>query len=191
MKRREVIAGLGATAAWPLAALAQATARTARVGFLSGAALNTMAPLHGAFLDQLRSKGWQEGKNLVIERRHTEGRAELFAARAAELLALSPDVIVASNSQSVAAAKAQTASIPIVMIDVSHPVEAGFIRSLAQPGSNVTGVTNQSKDIAMKHYELLREIGPAVQRVALVFTPSNAGSTRLRGADHRRSWRGY
>ena len=105
-----------------------------------------------------------------------DGRKSWCAARAAELLTLSPDVIVASNSQAVAAAKAQTASIPIVMIDVSHPVEAGFIRSLAQPGSNVTGVTNQSKNIAMKHYELLREISPAVQRVALVFTPSNAGS---------------
>jgi putative ABC transport system substrate-binding protein len=178
MRRREVMVGLAAAAAWPLGALAQVTARTARVGILSGAALNTpaTAPLHGAFVDQLRSKGWQEGQNLIIERRHTEGRAELFAARAAELLALSPDVIVASNSQAVAAAKAQTASIPIVMIDVSHPVEAGFIKSLAQPGSNVTGVTNQGKDIAMKHYELLREIRPSIQRIALVFTPSNAGS---------------
>ena len=178
MKRRQVIVGLAASAAWPLAALAQATPKTARVGFLSGAALNTPAttPLHEAFVDQLRSKGWQEGQNLIIERRHTEGQVELFAARAAELLALSPDVVVASNSQAVAAVKAQTSSIPIVMIDVSHPVEAGFIRSLANPGANVTGVTNQGKDIALKHYELLREISPAFQRVALVFTPSNAGS---------------
>src|SRR5918993_829269 len=178
MRRRQVIVGLAAAAAWPLGALAQVTARTARVGILSGAALNTpaTAPLHGAFVDQLRSKGWQEGQNLIIERRHTEGRAELFAARAAELLALSPDVIVASNSQAVAAVKAQTSSIPIVMIEVSHPVEAGFISSLANPGANVTGVTNQGKDIALKHYELLREISPAFQRVALVFTPSNAGS---------------
>src|SRR3954454_24678577 len=70
----------------------------------------------------------------------------------------------------------QTSSIPIVMLDVSHPVEAGFIKSLASPGSHVTGLTNQSKDIAAKHYDLLREINPRVERVALIFTPSNAGS---------------
>jgi putative ABC transport system substrate-binding protein len=62
------------------------------------------------------------------------------------------------------------------MLDVSHPVEAGFIKSLASPGSNVTGLTNQTKDIAAKHYDLLREINPRVERVALLFTPSNAGS---------------
>jgi putative ABC transport system substrate-binding protein len=91
-------------------------------------------------------------------------------------MASSPDVIVATNSQAVAAAMSQTSSIPIVMLDVSHPVEAGFIKSLASPGSNVTGLTNQSKDIAAKHYDLLREINPRVERVALLFTPSNAGS---------------
>jgi putative tryptophan/tyrosine transport system substrate-binding protein len=72
--------------------------------------------------------------------------------------------------------KTSLKAIPIVIIDVSHPVEAGFVRSLSSPGLNVTGVTNQGKDIALKHYDLLREINPHLERVGLIFTPSNAGS---------------
>jgi putative ABC transport system substrate-binding protein len=101
---------------------------------------------------------------------------EMFAARAAELVALSPDVIVAPNSQAVAAAIAQTATIPIVMLNVSHPVEAGFIKSLVSSGTNVTGTTNQMKDVDAKLTELLRETRPGIASIGVIFTPSNAGS---------------
>jgi putative ABC transport system substrate-binding protein len=161
----------------PSSAFAQTVMRTARVGILSGASIThpAAAPLFKALFDELRLKGWEEGRNLVVEARNAEGRAELYPARATELVALSPDVIVATNSQAVGAVIAHTSSIPIVMIDVSHPVEAGFVKSLANPGSNVTGVTNQHKDIALKHYDLLR-VAPNVERLAMLFTPSNAGS---------------
>jgi putative tryptophan/tyrosine transport system substrate-binding protein len=172
------VALLGLTQAALSSAVAQASKKTGRVALLSGVAVTSeaLAPPFRAFMEQMRLRGWEEGRNLVLDLRNTDGRADLFGARAAELVASSPDVIVATNSQAVAAAMSQTSSIPIVMLDVSHPVEAGFIKSLASPGSHVTGLTNQSKDIAAKHYDLLREINPRVERVALIFTPSNAGS---------------
>jgi putative tryptophan/tyrosine transport system substrate-binding protein len=187
MRRREFVTGLSALSTALLAVLgasapnsvsAQASNKTARLAILSGNAVTSPAvtPLFRAFIEQLRLMGWDEGRNLVLDARHTEGRAELFAPRAAEIVASSPDVIFATNSQAIAALKAHTSSIPIVMADVSHPVEAGFIQSLARPGSNVTGVTNQSKDIGDKHYDFLREIEPRIERVAVMFTPSNAGS---------------
>src|SRR4051812_17415410 len=172
------VALLGLTRATLSPAVAQASKKTGRVALLTGNAVTsqTLAPPFRAFMEEMRLRGWEEGRNLVLDLRHTDGRADLFGARAAEMVASSPDVIVATNSQSVAAAMSQTSSIPIVMLDVSHPVEAGFIKSLASPGSNVTGLTNQTKDIAAKHYDLLREINPRVERVALLFTPSNAAS---------------
>jgi putative ABC transport system substrate-binding protein len=133
-------------------------------------------PFLDAFVDRLRALGWEQGRNLIIETRHTDGKSEQYAALAAELVALTPDVIVAPNSQAVAAAIAQTASIAIVMIGVSHPVEAGFIKSLANPASNVTGITNQLKDVDLKHYELLREIRPGLERIGVIFTSRNPGS---------------
>jgi putative ABC transport system substrate-binding protein len=162
----------------PIPAYAQAGNKTARLAILSGNAITSPAvtPLFRAFVEQLRLMGWDEGRNLVLDARHTEGRAELFLQRAAEIVSSSPDVIFATNSQAIAALKAQTSSIPIVMADVSHPVEAGFVQALARPGSNITGVTNQSKDIGDKHFEFLREINPGIERVAVMFTPSNAGS---------------
>jgi putative tryptophan/tyrosine transport system substrate-binding protein len=162
----------------PRTGLAQSSNKAGRVAILSGisVALPPAAPLFRAFMESLRAKGWEEGRNLTLDARHTDGQAELFGTRAAEIVASSPDVIVATNSQAVAATMARTTSTPIVMIDVSHPVEAGFVKSLSSPGLNVTGVTNQGKDIAIKHYDLLREINPHLERVGLLFTPSNAGS---------------
>ena len=162
----------------PRTGLAQSSNKAGRVAILSGisVALPPAAPLFRAFMETLRAKGWEEGRNLTLDARHTDGQAELFGTRAAEIVASSPDVIVATNSQAVAATMARTTSTPIVMIDVSHPVEAGFVKSLSSPGLNVTGVTNQGKDIAIKHYDLLREINPHLERVGLLFTPSNAGS---------------
>ena len=106
-------------------------------------------------LERLRLLGWERGRNLIVETRYTESRPELFASAAAELVALSPDVIVAPNSQAVEAAMTQTASVPIVMLNVADPVGAGFIKSLANPGSNVTGSTNQLKDVIAKHHPVV------------------------------------
>lgn len=182
MRRREILALFLAFAVAPAAngpAAAQGAEKgTRRIGLLTGApvAAPALVGLREALVGALREHGWDEGRNLVIESRATEGRPERFQALAAELVALNVDVIVAPNSQAVSATMARTRTIPIVMINVSHPVAAGFVASLARPGGNVTGVTNQAKDIVPKHIELLGEITPGLDKIALIFTPSNAGS---------------
>lgn len=175
MRRREFIGLIGIPTIWPMVTRAQGTTKMARV-----AALLSVAPggptLWNQCLERLQLLGWDRGRNLIIEVRYVDTRRDLLAAGAAELVALSPDVIVAANSQTIEAALAQTSSIPIVMVGASHPVEAGFIKSLASPGSNVTGVTNQLNDVDFKALGLLREAKPGIDRVGVLYTPSNAGS---------------
>ena len=178
MRRREFIAGLVASAR-PLPVYAQPDVRaTARVGVLTGASISSPsgARFRNAFVEALRQRGWEEGKNLVVQTSAAEGKPERFAQLATELVALNVDVAVGSGSQAVQALKAATSSIPVVMLDVSHPIEAGFINSLARPGGNITGVTPQLDETNWKALELLREIKPGVNRIGIVYTPSNAGS---------------
>ena len=169
MRRRKFILALGAallTGGMVVPVSAQTT-KIARVGIL----LDDRAaptPLWNECLERLRLLGWERGRNLIIEARYTEGRPELFAPGAAELVALSPDVIVAPSSQAVEAVLAKTSSIPIVMLNVSHPVEAGFIKSLASSDSNVTGFANQANDSEYKALELLREVSPGIARVGVL-----------------------
>jgi putative ABC transport system substrate-binding protein len=178
MRRREVLAIIGA-AAWPLPASAQLGARaTARVGVLTGASLTipANARYRDAFAEALRRRGWEEGRNLILEMRAAEGRPERYEQFARELVALDLDVVVGSGSQGVQAFAAATSTIPIVMLDVSHPIEAGFIASLARPGGNITGVTPALDEVNAKAVELLREINPDISRIGVLHTPSNAGS---------------
>ena len=123
----------------------------------------------------LRQRGW-EGKKLIIEERAAEGRAERFAEHAAELVASQVDVAVGSDWQAIQALKEKTSTIPIVMMGAADPIGSGFIASLARPGGNITGVTNQFDEIAGKHFELLREVSPGIARVGVLYSPSNAGS---------------
>ena len=154
MKRRRFVLALGAallTGGIAVPVSAQTT-KIARVGILSGASLSIPANAHfrEAFVESLRKLGWEEGRNLIVETRATEGRAERFAEHAAELVALQVDVAVGANSQAVQALKDKTRTIPIVMLNASSPVEQGFIVSLAPPGGNITGVTNQLNDLNEK-----------------------------------------
>ena len=157
---------------------AQSPTRTVRVGIISGASLSTPANAYfrEAFIEALRQLGWEEGKNLALEARATEGMPERYAEFAAELVGLKVDVAVASGSQAVRALKDKTSTVPIVMLDASHPVEAGFIVSLARPGGNITGVTPQLNDVNVKAVELLRQVKPGIDRIGVLYTPSNAGS---------------
>jgi putative tryptophan/tyrosine transport system substrate-binding protein len=177
MRRRQFIGTL-AGALLTGGIVAPATAQTVvRVGILTGASISTPANVfREAFLHVLRQRGWEEGKNLIIEARATEGRAERYAEHAAELVALRIDVAVGSGSQGVQALKAASSTIPIVMLDVSHPIEAGLISSLARPGGNITGVTPQLDEVNAKALELLRELEPDLGRAGILYTPSNAGS---------------
>jgi putative ABC transport system substrate-binding protein len=108
--------------------------------------------------------------------RAAEGKPERYAQLGRELVSLNLDLVVGSGSQGVQALTAATSTIPIVMLDVSHPIEAGFIASLARPGGNITGVTPALDEVNTKAVELLREISPDISRIGVLHTPSNSGS---------------
>src|SRR5215204_4293685 len=173
MRRRKFILALGAALlnGGMVVPVSAQTTKIARVGILSGASLSTPANAHfrEAFVESLRKLGWEEGRNLIVEARATEGIAERFAEHAAELVALQVDVAVGANSQAVQALKDKTRTIPIVMLNASSPVEQGFIVSLARPGGNITGVTaDVGTELVTKHLELLKELTPTASRVGLL-----------------------
>src|SRR5262245_30102247 len=148
MERRDFITLLGGAAAWPLAANAQQSAKTARIGYL---ALRSPIPADDAFLKGLAELGWIEGQNIVIERRFAAGNVEQLKGSAAQLVRLNVDVIVAAASAPTKVAKEATASIPIVFANAGDPVGQGFVQSLPRPGGNITGVAfDASPDITAK-----------------------------------------
>jgi putative ABC transport system substrate-binding protein len=128
------------------------------------------------FLEGLREYGWVEGQNLLIEGRWVEGHTERYGPYAAELVSRGDiELIVAAGTQPTIEAKTRTTTIPILMLLVSHPVGAGLVASLARPGGNVTGITNQLSD-SEKSFELLRELVPDLHRVFLLWQSDNPGS---------------
>ena len=124
----------------PCDASAQTPAKVYRIGVLDMTPPDLRSPTQMAFYEELRQRGYIEGQNLVVERRNAAGRADQLPALARELVALGPDLIVASAPQPNSAVKDATSTIPIVMIAVADPVRAGLVASLARPGGNLTGV---------------------------------------------------
>src|SRR5712672_803625 len=164
--RRNVMALLGgAAAAWPLAARAQQ--RPVTIGFLGPASASVMGAWTAAFAQRLRELGWVEGRTVAIEYRWAEGRRERYAEIAAEFVRLKVNVIVTGGT-AVVAAKEATSVIPIVFAGAGDPVGSGFVASLARPGGNVTGLSNQQTDLAGKRLELLREVVPDLRRLAIL-----------------------
>ena len=157
-------------AAAPPPAAAQPPGRLVRIGHLALTSPTPQtAPIWDGFVQQLRAVGWVEGRNLVFERRHAGGRSERLADLAAELVRLKVDVIVASGTSAVLAAKKATSSIPIVIAGASDPVAFGLVDSLARPGGNVTGLADSpGREIEGKRLELLKEVVPRLSRVAVV-----------------------
>src|SRR5262249_12922365 len=159
MTRRELIALLGSVAvAWPLAARAQQPAKT--IGFLGASTRSAEAQWIAALLQRLRELGWIEGRTIAIEYRWAEGSEERFAQIATELVRLKVDIIVTWGSAAVVAAKQATSAIPIVFAASGDPVGTGLVGSLARPGGNITGLSQQHTDTAHKRLELLREVVP-------------------------------
>jgi putative ABC transport system substrate-binding protein len=158
-----------------LPALAQQPGRVPRIGYLTGTPLSPMPFQAEAFRQGLRDLGYFEGKNIVIEWRSHEGNQARQRALVAELVRLKVDVIAASGSGDIRAAKAATATIPIVMIGGGDAVGSGFVDSLARPGGNITGLSTLSPELSGKRLELLKEIVPKLSRVA-VFWTSSSGS---------------
>jgi putative ABC transport system substrate-binding protein len=171
MQRREFITLLGGTAAaWPLAARAQQT-NLPKLGILL---VGNREPFSRLFWAGLREFGYIDGQNMQVEFRSAEGKLNLLPELAAELVRLKVDVIVASETPSVQAAKRATSEIPIVMAPSGDPVGTGLIASLARPGGNVTGLSAATAELAGKSLELIREIMPTASRVAALADPTNA-----------------
>jgi putative ABC transport system substrate-binding protein len=173
MKRRTFITLLGGAAAWPLAARAQQPGTLPTIGYLGSATPATQGQWVAAFVQRLRELGWIEGRTIAIEYRWAEGRTERAAEIAAELVQRKVDVIVTSGTAVVVAAMQATSVIPIVFAAAGDPVGTGLIASLARPGGNVTGLSNQVLDLAGKRLELLREIVPGLGRLALLGNVGN------------------
>jgi putative tryptophan/tyrosine transport system substrate-binding protein len=179
MRRREFIKLLGGVAvAWPLAARAQAE-RVRRIGVLLGLAANDPEgqARFEAFLQALQQLGWTDGRNIQILRRFTNGDADRARAYAMELAALAPDLVLTSGASTVGKMLQATRTVPIVFVGAADPVGAGFVDSLAQPGGNATGFTSYEYSMSGKWLELLKEIAPAVKRVAVLRDPAVSAGT--------------
>jgi len=151
---------------------AQQPTKIPRIGFLTGDSLSAISERREAFRQGLREHGYVEGKNIVIEWRSSEGKADRRPALAAELVRLEPDVIVAVGSGDIRAAKEATAAIPIVMVQGGDAVGSGFVASLARPGGNITGLSTLRPELMGKRLELLKEIVPKLSRVAVFAAPN-------------------
>jgi putative ABC transport system substrate-binding protein len=177
MRRRDFIAGLGgAAAAWPVAARAQQPDRMRCVGVLMNLAENdaTAQGFFATFRQRLQQLGWIDGRNIRIETRWGAGDAALYRKYAAELIALTPDVVFAATSAPVVELRAIAPTVPIVFVAVIDPVGSGLVTSLARPGGNATGFIVFEYAIAAKWLELLKESAPRVTRVAVLRDPTVA-----------------
>ena len=170
MKRRDFIATTAALLVSPRPLRAEGPPR--RVGYLDPVSKNL--PLFKVWQDSLRDHGWIEGKNLIVDYRSAEGRAERLSALAAELVTLKPDLLVAPSPQVALALKSATATIPIVFVAVYDPVAIGLVQSLSRPGGNITGLATYAPgDWIAKRIEILRELVPGASKIAILVNPGN------------------
>ncbi len=175
MRRREFITLLGgAAAAWPLAARAQQAERMRRIGVLTAGAADDpdVQARIAAFLQALQQLGWTDGRNVRIDYRWGAGNADNIRKYAAELVALAPDVILATGTATMAPLLQATRTVPIVFVSVADPVGAGFVDSLARPGGNATGFMQFEYSLSGKWLELLKQIAPGVTRAAVLRDPA-------------------
>jgi ABC-type uncharacterized transport system substrate-binding protein len=170
VRRREFITLLGGVAAWPLAARAQQTDRMRRIGVIFGGTASDpdIQVRLTAFLQVLQQLGWTEGRNVRIESRWGVGNADNTRKYAAELVALTPDVILANGDVAAALLLQATRSVPIVFVIVPDPVGAGLANSLSRPGGNATGFMQFEYSLTTKWPELLKEIAPGLKRAAVL-----------------------
>jgi len=174
LRRRDFICLLGGTAAWPLVVHAQQTESMRRIGVLMSVAADDPEgkARFAAFEQGLQQLGWIDGRNVRIETRWSGGKSDDARKYAAELIALKPDVILASGGAIVGPLLQVTRTVPIVFTQTPDPVAAGFVASLAHPGGNATGFTQVEYGMAGKWLELLKEIAPSVTRAAILRDPA-------------------
>jgi putative ABC transport system substrate-binding protein len=174
MRRREFITLLGGAAAtWSGAARAQQAGKVWLIGSLSPGSSAGRSDNLKAFMQGLNDLGYTEGRNMRIERRSADGALDRLPALAAELVRANVDVILAESSFAVEAARQATRTIPIVMTGVGNPVGSGFVKSINEPGGNITGLTNVSIEVSSKYLEYLHAAVPNLTRVGVLIDPKH------------------
>jgi putative tryptophan/tyrosine transport system substrate-binding protein len=181
MKRRAFITLLGGAAAWPIAADAQQPERMRRIGVLANSTATdaTWQSYLTTFVQELRQLGWIEGQNIRIDIRWSAADAALSRIYAAQLIGLAPDVILASSTTNLTAIQQATSTVPVVFLQVSDPVEQGFVASITKPGGNLTGFSMYEFSIGGKWVDLLKEIAPNLGRVAVLSNPETSPQSKF------------
>ena len=173
--RREVLTLLGgAAAAWPVVAQAQQGERVRLIGILQNFPENdpVASVLNATFLKELRQSGWAVGNNIRIETRWAGNRSDDIRRHVAELVALTPDVILANGTSTLGPLLQVSRTIPIVFVQVTDPVGSGYVESLAKPGGNATGFSTSEYGVSGKWLEVLKQIAPSVTRAGVVRNPA-------------------
>jgi putative ABC transport system substrate-binding protein len=182
VRRRDFITLLGGAAAtWPLAARAQQGERVRRIGVLmNGVATEAYRQVQLAALTQrLQQLGWADGRNVRIDVRWNAGDAELARIYGAQLIGLMPDVIVASSTTNLTVIRQATSSVPVVFLQVTDPVVQGFVPSATHPGGNITGFAQSEFSIGGKWLGLLKDVAPALARIAVMFNPDTSPQSKF------------
>ena len=184
MRRREFITLLGGTAAWPLGAHAQQPERMRRIGVLQNlAAEDAEGQVRlTAFGQGLQQLGWTVGRNVRIDYRWSLGDAERIRKGVADIVALSPDIILAAGARNMTVLQQANRTIPVVFVTISDPVSSGFVESMSHPGGNATGFSILEWSISGKWLELLKQLVPQMSRVAVLRDAANPGGTGQLGA---------
>jgi putative ABC transport system substrate-binding protein len=169
MRRREFITLLGGAAVWPLGALAQDANKVWRMGFIAHGHESFYDPL----FEGLREYGYEEGRNLIVERRYARGQAERFKEFAAEMVRLKVDVIIVVTTPAALAVMNATKTIPIVHPNAIDPLKSGLIDSLAHPGRNLTGGAQLTAEVSGKRLEILKKVVPRLSRAAVLWNSAN------------------
>ena len=159
----------GAAVAWPLAAHAQQPGKVWRMGFIA----HGHESFYDALFEGLREYGYEEGRNLIVERRYAQGQAERFKEFAAEMVRLNVDIIIVVTTPAALAVKKATTTIPIVHPNAIDPLNTGLIASLAHPGGNLTGGAQLTAEVSAKRLEILKRVVPRLSRVAALWNPAN------------------
>src|SRR5262245_41113659 len=152
--------------------------RTYRMGYLSPLSVAASVPTREAFFNRLEELGYRAERNLVVEDRFADGRLDLLPALAAELVTLKPDILLTVGTHATLAASTATRTIPIVFVAATDPEGLGIVKSLRQPGTNATGLSNQADEQQLKLLQLVKEVFPRASDVAILYNPLNATEVR-------------
>jgi putative ABC transport system substrate-binding protein len=178
--RRHFLVLIGGAATWPLATWAQ-VGSARHIGVLMNGAATEVVPQSyvSTFVQTLRQLGWIEGQNVLVDIRWSAGDAALARIYAAQLIGLTPDVILASSTTNLTAIQQGTSTVPVVFVQVSDPVEQGFVTNLTRPGGNLTGFSVYEFAVGGKWLDLLKEIAPSLTRVGVMFNPDTSPQSKF------------